>query len=445
MLSDQDQTFIKQKQALSQGIAVASQLVVERAQGCTITMTNKEVYLDMTSGIGVLNTGHCHPKVVEAVEKQARTMAHAQINMFYHTPLLTLMDRLRRYTAPLDTFCFNNSGSEAVESAIKLARHATKKQNVIVFNGGHHGRTFGAMALTGSKTVFSAGFGPLMSGIYYVDYPYSFRCSAAMFEGHTSDHCVQETIRQLSTLLKQRCHPNDTAAILVEPVLGEGGYVPAPKGFFQALRSFCDQHDILLIADEVQSGFGRTGKMFAIEHFDVCPDILVMAKGIASGYPLSAIVSRKSLMDKLPSNSMGGTYVGNCVSCAAALATLDVFEKEQILHNVQQRSMQAFDYLHKQLDALDLPDALLPLDIRGLGLMIGIEFGGQRVPTGFATKVVQHCREHEHLLLLTASIYETIRIIPPLVVDADTLEDALQRLVRSIQYVATDMKNQGLF
>ncbi|KAI8334622.1 pyridoxal phosphate-dependent transferase, partial [Chlamydoabsidia padenii] len=395
---------------LGKGITVASDLVVDRAQQCIITMTNGQDYLDMTSGIGVASTGHCHPTVVKAVQEQVSKMSHAQINLFYHTPLLTLMDRLRPYTAPLDTFCFNNSGSEAVESAVKLARHATKKQNIIVFNGGHHGRTIGALALTGSKTMFSAGFGPLMSGVYYVDYPYPFRCPAAAFEGHDSDHCVKEVMRQLETLLKQRCHPDDTAAVLIEPVLGEGGYVPAPKGFFQALRSFCDKYKILMIADEVQTGFGRTGKMFAIEHWDTVPDILVMAKGIASGYPLSGIVAKRELMDLQPPGSMGGTFVGNIVSVAAAVATLDVFEQEHILQNVQDQSTQAFTLLSQRLQ--QVPASLGPIDIRGLGLMIGLEFAG--APPGFAAKVVQHARDHEHLLLLTASIYETIRLIPPL-------------------------------
>ncbi|CAO3596460.1 unnamed protein product [Absidia cylindrospora] len=409
-------------------------------------MTNGQSYLDMTSGIGVASTGHCHPTVVKAVQEQVSKMSHAQINMFYHAPLLELMNRLKPYTAPLDTFCFNNSGSEAVESAIKLARHATKKQNIIVFNGGHHGRTIGAMALTGSKNMFSAGFGPLMPGVFYVDYPYSFRCSASAFEGHASDHCVKEIMRQLTVLLKQRCHPDDTAAILIEPVLGEGGYVPAPKGFFQELRAFCDQHKILMIADEVQTGFGRTGKMFAIEHWDTVPDIMVMAKGIASGYPLSAIVSRKELMDLQPPGSMGGTFVGNIVACTAAVATLDVFEQEQILKNVQERSIQVFGLLEKKLSlangASGLPESIMPLDIRGLGLMIGLEFGN--APQGFAARVVKHARDQEHLLLLTASIYETIRMIPPLVVDADTLDDAVNRLVKSIVHVANDMKNEGL-
>ncbi|KAI8073944.1 pyridoxal phosphate-dependent transferase [Gongronella butleri] len=427
------------KDHLGHGIAVASDLLVDHASGCQVYMTNGQAYLDLTSGIGVTSTGHCHPTVVKAVQAQACKISHSQINMFYSQPLLTLIQRLKRYTGSLDTFCFNNSGSEAVESAIKLARHATKRPNIIVFEGGHHGRTLGALALTGSTTIFSAGFGPLMSGVYYVSYPNPFHCSSKARPGHTNEHCIQFVMNQLDNLFKQRCPPNDVAAILIEPVLGEGGYVPAPPGFFQCLRAVCDAHGILLIADEVQTGFGRTGRMFAMEHWGVEPDILVMAKGIASGYPLSAIAARKALMDTQPSGSMGGTYVGNVIACAAAVATLTVFEQEKLLSNVQARSAELLLRLRDELPHV-LPSTI-EVDIRGLGLMVGLEFAG--APVGFAERVTQYARDNHRLLLLTASIYETLRLIPPLIIDQTTLDDAITRLIAAVQDVVQDLADDG--
>ena len=255
--------------------------------------------------------------------------------------MLDLIERLKPKmpSAELDTFFFANSGAEAVENAVKLARHATKRPNIIVFQGSYHGRTLGTMALTTSKTIYSAGFGPLIPGVHVAPFPYHQQWSAHKADPTKFDAewCSQESLNQLEILLKQRSHPEETAAILLEPVQGEGGYIAPPASFMQGLRKICDKHGILLIADEVQSGFGRTGKMFAIEHTGVTPDIMVMAKGIASGYPISGIVSRKELMDRQPAGSMGGTYSGNAVACAAAKATLEIFEEENIIENVNAR------------------------------------------------------------------------------------------------------------
>ncbi|ORZ00202.1 pyridoxal phosphate-dependent transferase [Syncephalastrum racemosum] len=423
------------KSMLCRGVAMASELLVSHAQGAYVYMENDpEGYLDFTSGIGVVNTGHCHPKVVKAAQKQAGEISHAQMNMFYQRPMLELMNQLKRVMPhpSLDTFFFWNSGSEAVEAAIKLARHATGKPNVIVFSGGHHGRTFGTMSLTSSKTIFSGGFGPMMPGVYTVPFPDALHCSARNLSGHTPEHCALDTMQQLELLMKQRTPPQDTAAVLIEPVLGEGGYIPVPTGFLTMLRKFCNQNNVLLIADEVQTGFGRTGKMFAVEHTpDATPDILVMAKGIASGYPLSAIASSRALMDKQPPGSMGGTFSGNAVSCAAAVATLQVFEEEALLKNATVRSQEFFKILHAQLPAI-LPPTI-KADIRGIGLMIGIEFVG--APSGFAQKVISAARENHKFLLLTASVYETLRLIPPLTVTSAQVEDGICRLLASIQDV----------
>ncbi|KAI9264228.1 pyridoxal phosphate-dependent transferase [Phascolomyces articulosus] len=420
------------KQHIAKGIGRSTELVLERAQGTYVWTVDGKKYLDLTTGIGVTSTGHNHPKVVKAVQDQAANLSHGQVNIFYHKPMLDLIERLKPKmpSKELDTFFFANSGAEAVENAIKLARHATKRQNVIVFQGSYHGRTMGTMALTTSKTIYSAGFGPLVPGIHVAPFPYHqqwsiHKADPAKFD---AEWCSQESLNQLEILLKQRSHPEDTAAILLEPVQGEGGYVAPPASFMQGLRKICDKHGILLIADEVQSGFGRTGKMFAIEYTGVTPDIMIMAKGIASGYPISGIVSRKELMDRQPAGSMGGTYSGNAVACAAAKATLEIFDEENILENVNARSEQFFNAFRAKIPSL-LPEGVTA-DIRGLGLMIGIEF--MNAPSGIAGKVAGEAFKLD-TIVLTTSIYETLRLIPPLNITKEETDLAIERVLASIE------------
>ncbi|RCI06424.1 hypothetical protein CU098_012794 [Rhizopus stolonifer] len=427
------------KKHIAAGIGRSTELVIEKAKGTYVYTVDGKKYLDLTTGIGVTNTGHCHPTVVKAVQEQAGNLSHGQVNIFYQKPMLDLIDGLlpKMPSPRLDTFFFWNSGSEAVEAAIKVARHATKRQNIIVFQGSYHGRTFGTMALTTSKTIYSAGFSPLMPGVHVAPYPYfqQWACHKADPKQFTPEWCGEEALHQLEILLKQRTDPKDTAAILIEPVQGEGGYVVPPQNFLAGLRKICDKHGILLICDEVQSGFGRTGKMFAVEHFGVEPDILVMAKGIASGYPLSAIVSRKEIMDLQPAGSMGGTYAGNAISCAAAKATLQVFEEEKLLDNCAARSEQFFKTLREKIPAL-LPEGVT-CDIRGKGLMIGIEFMG--VPYGFASSVAAEALKLD-TLILTTSIYETLRLIPPLNITEEETSLALERIVASVSAAVKNLK-----
>ncbi|CAO3694632.1 unnamed protein product [Umbelopsis ramanniana] len=418
---------------IAKGIGRSTELVIEKGKGAYVFTTEGKKYLDFTSGIGVTNTGHCHPHVVKAVQEQAATLTHGQCNIFYHKPMLELIEKLqpKMPSKSLDTFFFWNSGSEAVEAAVKLARHATKKQNIIVFQGSYHGRTIGTMSLTTSKTIYGAGYGPLMSGVHVAPFPYCNQCAVHKSSPDTFNinNCCNDPIRQLELVFKQRSAPSDTAAVIIEPVQGEGGYVVPPKDFLAKLREICDKNNVLLIADEVQSGFGRTGKMFAVEHWNVTPDILVMAKGIASGYPLSGIVSRKELMDKQPAGSMGGTYGGNVVACAAANATLEVFDNEKLLENTNARSEELFSALRSRIPKL-LPKGA-SVDIRGLGLMIGIEFSG--VPAGFASKIANEARDNHDMLLLTTSIYETLRLIPPLNVTKEETSDAIERIMKSVE------------
>jgi len=393
--------------------------VADHAEGSYIYTTDGRKLLDFTCGIGVTNTGHCHPKVVEAVREQAGNFLHAQANIAIHKPMLQLIEELRQIAPPsIDGFFFSNSGAEALEGAIKLARAATGKQNVIVFNGSFHGRTAGTMALTTSKTIYRAGFGPLPSGVFVSPFPYAFRL------GMTEEQASQYALEQLEYLLASQTAPKETAAILIESILGEGGYVVPPTSFMKGLREICDKHGILLIFDEVQSGFGRAGKWFALEHFDVVPDIITAAKGIASGLPLSGVFSRLDLMKKWDVGSHGGTYGGNAVACAAGVATIRAMRDEKMLENANERGIQLMTGLRKLQE--EYPQIG---DVRGKGLMIGTEFIVNNKPEKAKpmVKEIIHAAEENDLLLLSCGTYDnTIRWIPPLNVTSQQINDGLK-------------------
>ncbi len=394
------------------------QIEAERAEGSYIYATDGKKYLDFTCGIGVTNTGHCHPKVVEAVREQAGLFLHAQVNIVIHQPMLQLIDELRKIVPPsMDGFYFSNSGAEAVEGAVKLARAATGKHAVIVFTGSFHGRTAGAMALTTSKTGYK-GVNQLMpSGVYVAPFPYAFRL------GMTEEQAAQYSLAALEELLISQISPADTAAILIEPVLGEGGYVVPPVTFMRGLRELCTKHGIMLIFDEVQSGFGRTGKWLAQEHFGVVPDIMTVAKGIASGLPLSGIISSLDLMKKWPVGSHGGTYGGNAIAMAAGVATIRAMRDENMLGNSLERGGQLQAGLRKLQEEYPVIG-----DVRGLGLMIGTEFvDGKGKPDKATVKSVVNSAEKNGLLLLSCGTYDnTIRWIPPLNVTAEQINTGLK-------------------
>ncbi len=393
--------------------------VAERAEGSYIYTSDGRKLLDFTCGIGVTNTGHCHPKVVEAVREQAGNFLHAQANIVIHKPMLQLIEELRKIAPPsIDGFFFSNSGAEALEGAIKLARVATGRQNVIVFNGSFHGRTAGTMALTTSKTIYRAGFGPLPSGVFVSPFPYAFRL------GMTEEQASQYALEQLEYLLASQTAPKETAVILVESILGEGGYVVPPTSFMKGLREICDKHGILLIFDEVQSGFGRAGKWFALEHFGVVPDIITAAKGIASGLPLSGVFSRLDLMKKWDVGSHGGTYGGNAVACAAGVATIRAMRDEKMLENTNERGIQLMTGLFKLQE--EYPQIG---DVRGKGLMVGTEFIVDKKPEKAKplVKEIIHAAEENNLLLLSCGTYDnTIRWIPPLNVTSEQINDGLK-------------------
>ena len=394
-----------------------SEIIASHGKGSYIYDVDGNKYLDFTTGIGVTNTGHCHPKVVAAIQDQAGKLIHGQANIVMHQPMLELVEKLQKIVHPsLDGFFFSNSGAEAIEGAVKLAKMATGRTNVVVFQGSFHGRTVGTMSLTTSKTIYRAGYQPLMPGVFVAPYPYAYRYG--WDEESTSQWCLNE----LEFLLKTQTAPEETAAILVEPVLGEGGYVVPPKSFLKGLRDLADEHGILLILDEIQSGFGRTGKWFAYEHFDVRPDILTVAKGLASGMPISGVISRLELMEKWAVGSHGGTYGGNAVAAAAAVATIEVMEEEDMLSNATKRGEVLLNAL-KQLQENNPSIG----QVRGKGLMIGIEFSdAEGKPDKAAAKSVQKKALENGLMILTCGPWDnTIRLIPPLNVSPNEVEEAL--------------------
>jgi 4-aminobutyrate aminotransferase len=406
-------------------------LEIERGEGSWLITRTGERYLDYSSGIGVTNTGHAHPRVAAAIAAQATKLIHGQQNIVYHEPGLRLHERLR-HVLPGDGWgaFLSNSGAEAIEAAVKLARIATGRPVVIGFRGGYHGRTAQTMALTTAKDVYRGHFEPLPGSIYHTAYPYCYRAAGG---GHDPAACTCDWEAQLDLTFHQLIYPEHVAAIIIEPVLGEGGYVVPPPGFLPRLREITRQHGIMLIADEVQTGYGRTGRFFAVEHWAVEPDILVMAKGIASGLPLSGLLAKRELIEAWPPGTHGGTYGGNVVSCAAANATLDVIQDEHLVENAAARGAQFLAGLRglaRSHPAIG--------DVRGLGLMLALEFiepgsGDGRTPNPNLTKRVLAEALDRRLIVLSAGTYANVaRIIPPLVTTAAEVDLAISILGESL-------------
>jgi 4-aminobutyrate aminotransferase len=402
-------------------------LEVASGRGCVITTTGGEEYLDFTSGIAVTSTGHCHPRVVSAIAEQAGRFIHAQVNVYRHDLLERLAARLAEVCPdPIDTFFFANSGSEATEGAVKLAKQVTGRPNIIVFTGSFHGRTHLTMAMTTSKTAYRAGHGPLPSGIFVAP------CPAALDHGGDAEAASAACLAHVRHLLATQTAPAETAAVVIEPVLGEGGYVPAPGSFLRGLAELCAEHGILFVADEVQTGFGRTGKMFAVEHYGVRPDVVVLAKGLGSGFPISAIGAPSELMARWPRGSHGGTYGGNPIGCAAALATLDVLTEDGFLDAVTARGRQ----LASRLAEATAGDPGVA-EVRALGLMVAVEF--RRPETGIpdtarVSAILGHCLTEGHLILMSAGTYsQAIRFMPPLVVSEAEIDQALSVFEKALE------------
>ena len=401
---------------LSAILKQATGIVAARGEGVHLYDEAGRKYLDFTAGIGVTSTGHCHPRVVEAAQRQVATLIHAQYTTVLHRPLLELTERLGEVLPTgLDRLFFANSGSEAVEAALRLARQSTARPNVIVFHGGFHGRTVAAASMTTSGTKFRSGFSPLMGGVVISPFP------NPTHYGMTEDVATDFALRELDHVLQTVTSPDDTAAFFIEPVLGEGGYVPANTRFLAGLRERADRYGIRLVLDEVQTGWGRTGKFWGGDHFGVEADILITAKGLASGFPLSAIAARQDIMERAWPGTQGGTYGANAVACAAALATLDVIQDEQLVTNSAERGAELRAVLEKVAGS---HSAIT--DVRGLGLMLGNEFrDADGSPDGATALAAQQEAARRGLLLLTCGAWgQVVRFIPALVVDSDHVAEA---------------------
>ena len=417
----------RRRTALPQGVSQSHQIVVERALNAELWDIEGRRYIDFCGGIAVVNTGHRHPQVIEAVIRQLEQFTHTCFQVIAYEPYIALAERLNALApgdAPKKTF-FMSTGAEAIENAVKIARAATKRPGVIAFTGAFHGRTMMTLALTGKVDPYKAGFGPFPNEVYHAPFPCPLHGIS-----------VDDAMAGIETLLRNDIEPSRVAAIVVEPVQGEGGYYPAPAEFLPRLRALCDRHGILLIADEIQTGIGRTGRMFALEHSGVVADIIALAKGLGGGFPISAIVGLADVMDAVGPGGLGGTYAGSPIACAAALAVLDIIESEQLL----ERSRRLGDYLQGRLRALAARHPSIG-DVRGLGLMVAIEFFGdaaRRKPAPEIAKAVVAEAARRGLLLLSCGVHgNVIRIMAPLTTPDDILDEGLGLLEDTFAAVAS--------
>ena len=400
--------------ALAKVLGRYHQIEFSKGEGNTLTDIHGKTYTDLSSGLAVCSTGHCHPKVVAAICEQAQTLIHPCIgNGHYQAPvqLAETINHLLSKTTDYSAF-FGQSGSDANEAAIKLATYTSKRSKIVAFKGGFHGRTLGALSLTTSKMKYREGYESLLSDVDFFDYPYTYRCP---WEQSTPEASAQAAIAALES---SPLFNDQVAAVIIEPALGEAGYSPAPIAFLEALRKVCDKHGILLIFDEVQTGFGRTGKWFAFQHTSIEPDIITLAKGIASGMPLSACFVKKEIMDKWLPGAHGGTFGANPVSCAAANATLQVISEH--IDSIPEISKKAFTLLRTELN--DHPQVG---DIRGYGYFIGIEFVKDKVSKKpypeIISSLLNEARE-QGVLIISCGLHDNvIRLIPPLSMDEATL------------------------
>lgn len=421
-LSETNLSLVKRRTAaFSTGVGVMNPVYVARASNAEVWDIEGNRYIDFAAGIAVVNTGHCHPKVTAAVHAQVDAFTHTCHHVLPYGIYVDLAERLNGLVSGefAKKTAFFTTGAEAVENCIKIARAATGRAGVISFGGGYHGRTFMTMSLTGKIKPYKAGFGPMMAGVYQVPFP-------SDLYGVT----VDESVAAIERLFRESIQPEQVAAIIIEPVQGEGGFFPAPPALLQQLRKICDLHGILLIADEVQTGFGRTGAYFAMEHSGVAPDLTAMAKGIAGGFPLSAVTGRTTVMDAVSPGGIGGTYGGNPVSIAAALAVLDVIEEEQLCRRANTLGAKLMSALSEISNAC--PELV---EVRGTGLMIAAEFrkaDGVTPNSALVTEIRNQARARG-LILLHCGMYDNvIRFLPPLTTPHEVFEEGLEILAASV-------------
>jgi len=407
------------------------ELPVVRADGAYLHTADGAAVLDFTSGVGVTNTGHCHPRVIEAARHQMDLMIHSALGITLHESALMLAQELPRVMPQgMEMFFFGNSGAEAVEGALKLARYVTGRPGVISFVGGFHGRTYGAASVTTVKAKYRLHYEPFVGGVYFAPFADPYHGVS----GNFGDSAADAALSALRSLLERTIDPSQVAAILVEPIQGEAGYIVPPSTFLEGLREICDEHGILLIVDEVQTGFGRTGDMFASMGFGVRPDVMAIGKGIASGFPLSATVASRDVMSRWKPGSHGTTYGGNPVSCAAALATLEVIRDEDLLANCKRQGERLITGLR------DLGRRCRSIgDVRGRGLMVAIEFVRDRDPgrrdPQTARRFLDACLNRGLLLYMAGVEGETIRLIPPLIITERQIDEALSVMAMSLDEI----------
>jgi len=386
------------------------------AKGSWFHTEDGQKWLDMAVGIAVVNTGHSHPKVIEAVKAQLDKIVHAQANMFYNPTVVEAANKvLEVVPGELDNVFFVNSGAEACENAVKLAKQATRRPVTIAFKGAFHGRTHLCMALTCSKAAYRGYYEPLPAGIYHARYAYPYRTPA-------SEDPVDYAISDLRKVITTECWPDDVASIIIEPIQGEGGFIVPPDEYFKEVRKVADEIGALLIIDEIQAGFGRTGTWFCHEHYDVTADIVIVAKGLASGFPLSAIASKSEYFDKCKPGTMGGTYGGNAVACAAAIATIDAIREEEMAANAERQGEKLRGFFAKMAETYPQIG-----EVRGKGLMDAIEIvkPGTREPDPAATKAFAAEVVKRQVLILTCGMYDNVaRFLPPLNISDDEMDHA---------------------
>ena len=420
----------RREAAVPSGLYKAHQIAVERAEGALVTDVDGNTLIDFVGGIGVLNAGHCPPEVVAAIQAQAARLLHFSALVGTYDSYVDLAERLNA-AVPIDGPCktiLSNSGAEGVENAIKIARAATGRQAIVAFEGAYHGRTLMTLSLT-SKYTFKKTFGPFAPEIYRAPFPYAYRM------GLGEDAAVEQCWDAFERLLVAGVGAEAIAAVIIEPVQGEGGFIPAPPEFMRRLRDFCTRNGSVLIADEVQCGFGRTGTLFAMEQLGVAPDILVSAKSIAAGLPLAATTGRAAIMDKAHVGGIGGTYGGNPLACVAAIEVLKLFEQGELLARAE-----AIGQAVRQRAAAWQRDIALIGDVRGMGAMIAIELVKDRATRAPAADevlaVVKHCAEHG-LLTMRAGLYANcLRLLMPLVISDDQLQEGLDVLEDGLRAVS---------
>jgi len=412
---------------LCKSLTKVTEIVMEKGSGCYLTSVKGEKYLDFVQGIAVQSLGHSHPKIVAAVKEQVDKLIHASFNLVSYPTTLEFAKRIAEIApGDLNVSFFSNGGSEAVDGALKLARFYTKRPGIIAFTGSFHGRSFGAMSVTGANAKYRANYEPLLPSVYFAPYPYCYRCPL----NTSPEKCSLECFKWIDKIFNLLIVPNNVAAIIIEPVQGEGGYIPVPKKYMQALRKICDKYKILLIFDEIQCGYGRTGKMFASEHFDVVPDIMTLGKAIAGGFPMSAIVSTNEIMSKWKTGSHGTTFGGHPVCAAAGLAVLDAFKEENILKNVNVQGSYFKEKLFRLKDKYSVIG-----DVRGLGLMLAVELVKKdNSPNAEAFEFIRKYLEDHKMLIFGCGVYHNvIRFIPPLNVKKEEIDKGLDLLEEALE------------